>query len=83
MTDPEQRGANLGCLLMGALHAHARSQGCELVQIDYRGGTGLGAFYQRCGYVETGRVPGGLRFSFGDRDDVAMTRRLDGLPLRQ
>ncbi|UIJ35387.1 GNAT family N-acetyltransferase [Allobranchiibius sp. GilTou73] len=83
MTDPKQRGANLGRLLMGTLHAHARSQGCELVQIDYRGGTGLGAFYQRCGYVETGRVPGGLRFSFGDRDDVAMTRRLDGLPLRQ
>ena len=83
MTDPEQRGINLGRLLMGALHARARQEGRELVQIDYRGGTGLGAFYERCGYVETGRVPGGLRFTFGDRDDVAMARRLDGLPLPQ
>lgn len=81
MTDPDQRGVNLGRLLMSALHARARKHGRELVQIDYRGGTGLGAFYERCGYVETGRMPGGLRFSFGDRDDVAMTRRLDGLPL--
>ena len=83
MTDPERRGNNLGRLLMGALHARAREHGRELVQINYRGGTGLGAFYERCGYLETGRVLGGLRFSFGDRDDVAMSRRLDGLPLRQ
>lgn len=83
MTHPDHRGVNLGRLVMGALHARARGDGRELVQIDYRGGTGLGVFYERCGYVETGRVPGGLRFSFGDRDDVAMTRRLDGLALGQ
>ena len=83
MTDPDQRSVNLGRLLMSALHVQARRGDRELVQIDYRGGTGLGAFYERCGYVETGRIPGGLRFSFGDRDDVAMTRRLDGLALGQ
>ncbi|XAS76739.1 GNAT family N-acetyltransferase [Dermatophilaceae bacterium Sec6.4] len=82
MTDPQHRGANLGRLLMGALHATARANDYELVQISYRGGTGLEKFYEKCGYVETGRVPGGLRFSFGDRDDVDMTRRLDGQPLR-
>lgn len=81
MTSPDHRGTNLGRLLMGALHATARSDGYELAHISYRGGTGLEKFYEQCGYVETGRVPAGLRFSFGDRDDVDMTRRLDGCPL--
>ncbi len=82
MTSPSRRRINLGRLLVGALHATAREQGRELVQIAYRGGSGLDIFYGQCGYVETGRVPGGLRFSFGDRDDVDMARRLDGRPLR-
>lgn len=63
------------------LHATARADGHELAHISYRGSTGLEKFYERCGYVETGRVPGGLRFSFGDRDDVDMTYRPDGRPL--
>lgn len=81
MTAPDRRGTNLGRLMMGALHATARVGGYDLAHISYRGGTGLDVFYKRCGYVETGRVPGGLRFSFGERDDVDMTRRLNGLPL--
>ena len=81
MTAPARRGTNIGRLLMGAVHATARQQGHEIVTITYRGGTGLGGFYDRCGYLETGRVPGGLRFGFGDRDDVHMARRLDGRPL--
>lgn len=81
MVDPQQRGQNRGRLIMAALHAEARALGRDLAEVTYRGGTGLGAFYEQCGYVETGRVPGGLRFPFGDRDDVAMARRLDGAPL--
>lgn len=81
MVDPDRRGHNFGRLLVAALHAQARAVGREIVDIGYRGGTGLGEFYESCGYVETGRVPGGLRFSFGTRDDVHMARRLDGLPL--
>ncbi|AKU18515.1 hypothetical protein VV02_00910 [Luteipulveratus mongoliensis] len=81
MVDPDRQGHNFGRILLAALHVEAREAGRELVEIAYRGGTGLGAFYESCGYVETGRVPGGLRFSFGDRDDVQMTRRLDGHPL--
>ncbi len=78
MTAPEHRRRNIGRVLVGAMHGQARRAGCELVHVDYRGGTGLGAFYAACGYVETARVPGGLRFGFGERDDVGMTRRLDG-----
>lgn len=76
MTDPGLRGRSLGLLLVDALHRQARLLGREIVEIGYRGGTGLGAFYERAGYVECGRVPGGLRFSFGERDDVSMLRRL-------
>ncbi|MBD2759651.1 GNAT family N-acetyltransferase [Yimella sp. cx-573] len=76
MTDPDLRGRNLGALLMGALHGVARRDGMEICEIGYRGGTGLESFYERFGYRETGRVVGGLRFSWGDEDDVAMARPL-------
>ena len=81
MVDPQRRHQNLGRLLLGSLHACARAHDREIVDLGYRGGTGLGDFYATCGYVETGRIPGGLRLSTGDRDDVTMARRLDGHPL--
>ncbi len=81
--DPDLRGRNLGRLLLGGLHALARSlPGVELLRLDYRSGAGLGDFYERAGWVETGRQPAGLRIGPGDyRDDVAMMRRVDGRPL--
>lgn len=76
MTHPGRRGRNLGRLLMAALHRVAREQGIEICEIGYRGGTGLERFYRQFGYVETGRLPGGLRFSWGAEDDVSMARWL-------
>ena len=76
MTDPDRRGQRLGTLLVAALHGTARRQGVEICEISYRGGTGLDRFYAPLGYAETGRVAGGLRFSWGDVDDVTMARRL-------
>lgn len=39
-------------------------------------------FYARQGFVEVGRIPGGIRVGAGDdRDDVEMVRRADGSPL--
>lgn len=82
MTDPTRRGRNLGRLLMAGVHRQARAAGAELVSLDYRGGTGLGAFYRTCGYAETGRLPRAIRLAPGDdRDSVTMARRLDDLPL--
>ncbi|HEY7722981.1 MAG TPA: GNAT family N-acetyltransferase [Pedococcus sp.] len=83
MVDPDLRGRNLGRLLMAGMHRLAReTDGVEMVTLDYRSGTGVGSFYTRCGYTEVGRVPGAIRVAPGDdRDDVLMTRRLDGRPL--
>lgn len=80
MTDPADRGRNYGRILMGALHGTARRDGAEICEISYRGGTGLERFYQQFGYVETGRLAGGLRFSWGEEDDVAMARSLVSTP---
>lgn len=77
MTDPARRGTHHGALLMAGLHRAARERGVELVTLDYRGGTGLGAFYARHGYAEVGRVPGAIRVAPGDdRDCVIMARAL-------
>ena len=77
MTDPDRRGRNLGRILMAAMHRAAREEGVELVTLGVRGGMGLEGFYERCGYREVGRVPGGIRVALGDdRDDVTMARRL-------
>jgi RimJ/RimL family protein N-acetyltransferase len=84
MVDPELQGRNLGRILLAGLHGIARGvHGVEMTTLDYRSGSGVGDFYVRCGYAEVGRVPGAIRVGPGDdRDDVIMSRRLDGGPLR-
>lgn len=82
MTDPARRGRNLGRLLMAAMHRVAREQEVEVVTLDVRSGLGTTGFYEGCGYVEVGRVPGVVRVAPGDdRDSVIMARRLDGRPM--
>lgn len=82
MTDPRRRGRNLGRLLMAAMHRVAREQGVEVAVLDVRSGLGTTRFYEGCGYVEVGRVPGVIRVAPGDdRDSVVMARRLDGRPM--
>ncbi|WP_392545195.1 GNAT family N-acetyltransferase [Oryzobacter telluris] len=82
MTDPGLRGRNLGRLLMAAMHRVARDQGVEVAVLDVRSGLGTTRFYEVCGYVEVGRVPGVIRVAPGDdRDSVIMARRLDGRPM--
>ncbi|MGL5911674.1 MAG: GNAT family N-acetyltransferase [Phycicoccus sp.] len=82
MTDPERRGRRLGTLLMAGMHRIARDDGIELLQLGYRSGTGVSAFYAGLGYREVGRIPGAIRVGpDDDRDDVTMVRRVDGGPL--
>jgi GNAT superfamily N-acetyltransferase len=84
MVDPDLHGRNLGRILLAGMHAVARAMdGLEMTTLDYRSGNGLGEFYARCGYTEVGRIPAAIRVApDDDRDDVIMTRRLDGRPLR-
>ena len=82
MTDPRMRGRNLGRLLLAAMHRVAREQHVEVGLVDVRSGLGTTRFYERCGYVEVGRLPGVIRVAPGDdRDCVVMARRLDDRPL--
>lgn len=79
MTDPDLRGRNLGRLLMAGTHRVARDLGVEILSLGVRSGTGTSKFYETCGYHESGRVLGAIRVAPGDeRDDITMTRRLDG-----
>ena len=82
MTHPDLRGRNLGRLLMAAMHRVAREQNVEVAVLDVRSGLGTTRFYEGCGYVEIGRVPGVIRVAPGDdRDSVLMARRLDDHPM--
>ena len=84
MVDPAVQGRNLGRILLDGMVGIARRElpWVELLRLDYRDGLGLGEFYARSGWTEVGRVPRGLRLSATDyRDDVAMARRVDALPL--
>ncbi|HET7823040.1 MAG TPA: GNAT family N-acetyltransferase [Ornithinibacter sp.] len=82
MTHPDLRGRNHGRLLMAAMHRVAREQNVEVAVLDVRSGLGTTRFYEGCGYVEIGRVPGVIRVAPGDdRDSVVMARRLDGQPM--
>jgi ribosomal protein S18 acetylase RimI-like enzyme len=77
MADPTRRRQGLGRALMDGIHRAAAADGVELVILEYRGKTGVGAFYRSCGYAEVGRIPGLIRVAAGDdRDSVIMVRRL-------
>ena len=77
---PRHQGAGLGRLLVAGIHGVARDLGLEALRLTYREGLGLGTFYERCGYLEVGRVPGTIRVSPGDdRDEVIMLRSLEQL----
>lgn len=74
---PAYQGGGRGRRLLDGLADIARADGLEFLHLTYRDGLGLGSFYESCGYVETGRVPGMIRVAPGDdRDSVIMIRKL-------
>lgn len=81
---PDLQGRNLGRVQLAGMHRIARDlTGAELCRLDCRSGTGASRFYDACGYVEVGRLPGIIRAAPGDdRDSILMMRRLDGGELR-
>ncbi|MEV8590184.1 GNAT family N-acetyltransferase [Streptomyces sp. NPDC051180] len=82
MVHPSHQGKGYGADLMAAVEHTARTadgfSAIEAVRLTCRGGTGVDAFYAKCGYKEVGRVPDAIRVAPGDdRDDIIML-----LPLR-
>jgi GNAT superfamily N-acetyltransferase len=79
MVDPAAQGGGLGRTLMDAVHAVARERlGLDALLLQVRGGTGIEAFYRRCGYDVVGRIPGAIRLDLDDdRDEIVMWRRLE------
>lgn len=74
---PRFQGRGAGRTLLDGLAGHARADGLEFLHLTYRDGQGLGRFYESCGYVEVGRIPGSIRIAPGDdRDSVLMNRKL-------
>lgn len=74
---PEHQGRGLGTVLMSGVHDAARRRGLELLHLTVRGGSGREAFYQRLGYQEFGRLPGGVRLGATDyRDEIHLYTRL-------
>ncbi|SDX93382.1 Acetyltransferase (GNAT) family protein [Micromonospora pattaloongensis] len=73
MVHPDCQGRGYGVALMREAERLARGFGLAALHITARGGLGLEAFYERCGYKEVGRLPGALRVAPGDdRDEVLM-----------
>ena len=73
MVHPACQGRGHGAALMREAERVARRLGLAALHVTVRGGLGLEAFYQGCGYKEVGRLPGALRLGPGDdRDDVHM-----------
>jgi GNAT superfamily N-acetyltransferase len=74
MVHPDFQGRGYGAQLMAEVERVARAMGLERLTLDCRGGTGNDEFYKKCGYVEYGRLPGGLRLGAQDyRDQILMT----------
>lgn len=71
---PDARGAGAGALLLGAAIEHARATGGRRIAlwVNERNAAAQ-RLYARLGFVETGRIPGGIRVEGGDVDDVLMT----------
>lgn len=78
MVHPRLQGTGLGGRLLRAAHALAVAEfGADLVVVEVRDGLGLDGFYARHGYLEVGRIPGGLAFEDGDRvDELFLARTL-------
>lgn len=70
MVRPDLQGRGLGTVLLDAAVAHARETGLAMLTLGARGGTPLPAFYAARGFVEYGRLPGGVLLSPEDARDV-------------
>ena len=70
MVHPDFQGLGYGVELMTEVARVGREMGLQMLQLECRGDTGNDLFYKKCGYIECGRLPRGLRISETDYRDV-------------
>lgn len=71
---PDARGAGVSERLMRVAIASAQAQGAKRIALWVNGAnTRARTFYERIGFQETGRIPGGIKAGDEVADDVLMT----------
>ncbi|MGE0743123.1 MAG: N-acetyltransferase family protein [Hyphomonadaceae bacterium] len=77
---PDGRGKGAGDALLGAAIAHERERGASRVALWVNDRNAAARrLYERSGFVETGRVPQGVKVGAEYADDVLMTLALASL----
>lgn len=75
----ERRGGEHAKALLGALAAHARKAGVRQLELAVSAENPAAIrFYQREGFAQAGRIPGGTIHEGREIDEILMTRRIDG-----
>ncbi|WP_027997755.1 GNAT family N-acetyltransferase [Sinorhizobium arboris] len=73
----EQRGTGLAKRLLETVADHARKAGIKQLELAVSAENVVGArFYERQGFAEVGRIPGGFLHEGREIDDVLMVRRI-------
>lgn len=70
------RGTGVARKLNEACAEWAREQGCTILELEVRGGTHAEGAYRGLGFVEYGRLPGGMVEEAGTFDQVEMFMHL-------
>ncbi len=74
---PDARGSGASGKLIQAAIAHAQSRGASRIALWVNGVNGHArGLYERMGFQQTGRIPGGIEVDGVCVDDVLMTREL-------
>lgn len=74
---PDARGSGASGKLLRAAIAHAQSKGASRVALWVNGANAHArALYERLGFRQTGRIPGGIRIGGNLVDDVLMSLEL-------
>jgi GNAT superfamily N-acetyltransferase len=73
---PEAQGSGLARRLTAGAAQWAQERGCEVLEIEVRGGTHAEGAYLGLGFVEWGRLPGGLVEEAGTFDEVCLYFRV-------
>jgi len=75
----DRRGAGHARALLDAVADYARSAGIRLLELAVSAENPAAIrFYQREGFAQAGRIPGGTIHEGREIDEILMTRRIDG-----